>query len=543
MLFTARAYTGMVVTPHRLASEAGLAILRKGGNAVEAAVAAAATLCVVYPHMTGLGGDAFWLIHSPAFSSADGPTAIDASGRSSLLASQDWYAQSNCSALPKRGPLAALTMAGAVSGWERALDISARLSGEAGRPSLGLADLFAAAIALAEKGFPVSDMQSAMTAAALAEMAGLPGFSQFLINGRPPQPGERLALPALARTLARLSTDGLDSFYRGPLAEALAEDLAEAGSPLRFDDFQQHRAETPAPLRLRLAGATLYNMPPPTQGVSSLTILGLLERFAGRTGCDLSDEGTLVHAIVEATKQAFSVRDAYVADPQAMERSAQSLLEPQLLDALANDMRPDRAAPWPAPLLPGGGDTVWFGVMDAWGNAVSCIQSIYHEFGSGLVLPRSGVTWHNRGLGFTFSPGTANSLAPGKKPFHTLNPAMAALDDGRFIAYGTMGGEGQPQTQAAVYARAITLGLPLQDAVTAPRWLLGRAWGDASDSLKLEASFPAGVLERLKALGHIIETLPAFSSLVGHAGALVRHPDGLLEGAFDPRSDGSAACC
>ena len=173
--------------------------------------------------------------------------------------------------------------------------------------------------------------------------------------------------------------------------------------------------------------------------------------------------------------------------------------------------------------------------------AVSFIQSIYHEFGSGVVLPDTGIVWQNRGAAFSLDPDHLLTLLPGKQPFHTLNPAAARLKDGRVMVYGSMGGDGQPQTQAAIFTRHVIQGMPLQQAVSAPRWLLGRTWGRASDSLKLEGRFHAETLAQLRALGHEVETLPDFSEAVGHAGAIVRHTNGMLEGAFDPRSNGSAA--
>ncbi len=173
--------------------------------------------------------------------------------------------------------------------------------------------------------------------------------------------------------------------------------------------------------------------------------------------------------------------------------------------------------------------------------AVSFIQSLYHEFGSGVLLPRSGVLWQNRGASFSLEPGHLRALAPGKYPFHTLNPAAANLHDGRSLVFGSMGGDGQPQTQAAIFVRHVLQGMPLQQAISAPRWLLGRTWGQATDSLKLESRFSAETVAALRALGHEVEMLADFSESVGHAGAVVRHADGMLEGAFDPRSNGSAA--
>ena len=597
---------GMVVSPHHLASEAGLDILRQGGSAVEAIVATAATLGVVYPHMTGIGGDGFWMIlpghgksglppaateagpssaasrnaTAPPDSSAPAtPFVIDASGRSAALASPEWFAANGCeAALPKRGPCAALTMAGAVSGWHTALATAAAWPRQGLSPApLPLERLLAKACAFAENGYPVSASQSAMTESFLHELAPQPGFvTQFLIQGRPPAPGdaprppvtgESLRLPHLAATLRTLAAEGLDSFYRGPLAQSMAADLEAAGSPLRLSDFTRHQASIRPALSLRLNAATVYNTPPPTQGLASLLILALAERFAAEGNLNPHDATDLVHIIVEATKQAFRLRDAHLADPEHMTRPAEDLLSPEILDILAAALHPKVAAPWPHGTP--GGDTVWLGAADAQGTVVSYIQSIYHEFGSGLVLPRSGVTWNNRGLGFVYTnagegasttsagPDAGegagegahahnandhpNALAPEKQPFHTLNPALAIMDDGRVIAYGTMGGEGQPQTQAAVFLRHTQLNMPLHEAIAAPRWLLGRAWGDASTSLKIEAGFPATLTKSLRSMGHIVEETGPLNSLMGHAGAVVRHPDGSLDGAADPRSDGSAA--
>jgi gamma-glutamyltranspeptidase/glutathione hydrolase len=246
-----------------------------------------------------------------------------------------------------------------------------------------------------------------------------------------------------------------------------------------------------------------------------------------------------VHACVEATKQAFLVRDRVITDPQYMDVDPQSLLQPDRLDALVAGIDGTRALPWGAGRGPA--DTVWMGAIDGNGVAVSFIQSIYHEFGSGIVLPQSGVNWQNRGCSFSLDPQARNPLTPGRKPFHTLIPAMARLADGRTMVYGNMGGDGQPQSQAAVFSRIAVLGMNPQAAISAPRWLLGRTWGQTSDSLKLESRFPEATVADLRARGHEIQMLQPFDETVGHAGAVVRGPDGLFEGGFDPRSDGIVA--
>jgi len=282
---------------------------------------------------------------------------------------------------------------------------------------------------------------------------------------------------------------------------------------------------------------TLYNLPPPTQGLVSLMILGILDRLGMK---DIEpDSADYVHCVVEATKQAFKIRDAHITDPRYMRIDAQDCLKPEFLGPLAKAISMEKSLPWGRGRGPG--DTVWMGVVDSQGRAVSFIQSIYHEFGSGVVLEQSGLNWQNRGCSFSLDENALNGLKPGRKPFHTLNPALARLNDGRVMVYGTMGGDGQPQTQAAVFTRAIVYGQSLQQAVSAPRWLLGRTWGSPSETLKLEARFSGEVVESLRRRGHEIEMLQELDEAAGHAGAIVRHPDGLLEGASDPRSDGGVA--
>jgi gamma-glutamyltranspeptidase/glutathione hydrolase len=234
------------------------------------------------------------------------------------------------------------------------------------------------------------------------------------------------------------------------------------------------------------------------------------------------------------------VRDTHVGDPAWMTLDPQALLDDAAtLDAMAAGIDLRRALPWPQP--PSAGDTTWFAAIDARGRAVSAIQSLYFEFGSGVVLPRTGIVWQNRGASFRLAEDGWNALKPRRKPFHTLNPALARFDDGRVMAYGTMGGEGQPQTQAAVFTRYARFGMPLQEAVSAPRWLLGRAWGDPSAALKLEDRFDPALYAELRAAGHAVELVAPFETMMGHAGAIVRDPAGVLEGASDPRSDGGVA--
>lgn len=533
MFNTPRATRAIAVAPHHLAAQSALAVMREGGNAIEAMVAAAATIAVVYPHMNGIGGDCFWVIVPP-----DGaPIAIDGCGAAASAATMSFYAARDLKTIPVRGPLAANTVAGTVGGWSMALDIAAELAAP-GATKMAPARLLGDAIHYATAGVAVTVSQENATRAKLSELQAQPGFQEtFLIDGALPLAGQRFHQPRMARTLGMLVRDGLDSFYRGPLAAEIAADLAQVTSPVCADDLAAHRAQRKVPLHLAHSAGDLYNMPPPTQGAVSLTILGLLDR-AGLAAVE-ADSADHVHLVVEATKLAFRMRDQYLTDPAAMAIDAQSLLSTQTLDATAQNMRLDQAAQWGEGRGPG--DTVWMGCIDQNGMAVSFIQSIYHEFGSGVVLPRTGINWQNRGASFSLDPAHLLAIAPGKKPFHTLNPAAARLHDGRTMVYGTMGGDGQPQTQAAVFTRHVVFGQALQTAVTAPRWLLGRTWGQSSDSLKLEARFPQTVVDDLIARGHTIDMMLPFDETMGHAGALIRFPDGTLEGATDPRSDGGVA--
>ena len=520
----------MAVAPHSLAAQSALAVLRDGGNAVEAMLAAAATIAVVYPHMNSIGGDAFWLIHAPG----EPPKGIDACGAAGAHATSAFYRERGLDAIPFRGGVAANTVAGTLSGWSLALDYSRNALG--GRLPLGR--LLADAIHYARHGVAVTGSQHRTTAAKLATLRGNPGFDEtFLVEGEVPRAGALFLQPRLAATLERLASAGLDDFYRGDLARSIARDLAAAGSPLSADDLCNHRAAWREPLALAHSLGTVYNFPPPTQGAVSLMILGILDELdLGATDPDGAD---YVHLCVEAVKQAFGVRDRYVTDPAYMTLDAQDLLAVDRIRALAGRIDRRRAAPW-------GGrgqttDTVWMGVIDEAGRAVSFIQSLYHEYGAGIVLRESGISWQNRGASFSLDEQALNALRPGRKPFHTLNPALALLREGTTMVYGTMGGDGQPQTQSAVFTRCALFGMDPQAAVAAPRWLLGRTWGETTDTLKLESRFPAAVIDELRGRGHAVEMLGLYDEVVGHAGAIVRDATGVLRGGSDPRSDGGVA--
>ena len=531
MLHTPRSTRGMVTSPHHLASQSGLEVLRKGGTALEAVIATAATLSVVYPHMTGLGGDAFWLVAYP-----DGTTTvIDASGRAGQNVSQALYRAAGHDSVPWRGGLAANTMAGTVSGWQEARRQSARLA-----PCLPLETLFEEAIFYAEHGYPMSQSEALMLREKMPTLLASPDFLTAYDIPQVPKTGHIRRNPALARTLETLASNGLESFYEGSISRMLATGLTDAGSPLCAEDFASHTVRVTHPLHTDLPGVRVYNAPPPTQGVASLAILklfSLLDR-------PQAESFGYVHGLVEATKRAFLFRNQHVQDPDSMSEDCQAFLDDESrLRTLADSIDSHRAMPWPHPAQ--AGDTTWMGAVDSSGVVVSMIQSLYFEFGSGIFLPDTGLFWQNRGASFLLAPPDSpdgwNMLAPGKKPFHTLNPALARFADGRVMAYGTMGGEGQPQTQAALFTRYALYDTPLQQAISAPRWLLGRTWGDDSTALKVENNLDSSIRHQLAEAGHTVIGVEALSDLMGHAGALVHHKNGLLEGATDPRSDGAVA--
>jgi gamma-glutamyltranspeptidase len=512
--------------PHRFAAEAGRAILAEGGNAIEAMVAMAATIAVVYPHMNSIGGDGFWLIGEPG----GRVRAIEACGYAGQGATIERYRKLG-GAIPSRGADAALTVPGTIGGWALALELSARLGGR-----LPLSVLLESATRLARDGYPVSRSQARTAPNEYEALKKAPGFVEtYLIDDKPAAAGTMRKAPQLAETLAHLAHVGLDDFYRGDVAREIAIDLDRIGAPVTREDFHAYRAIWREPLSLRAGSATLYNTPPPTQGLASLILLGLVERLDIRR----SDDFAYFHCLIEATRRALAIRDRVVTDFAHLAHDPADFLKAEALDREAAAIDRARAAPWPA--RRGESDTVWMGAIDADGRAVSFIQSTYWEYGSGCVLPRTGVLMANRGLAFSLDPKAVNPLQPGRRPFHTLNPPLAFFDDGRVISYGSMGGDGQPQFQAQVFTR-YCFGEGVAGALAAPRFLVGRTWGAQSSTVKLEGGFDDSLGHALIAAGHPVEWTEApLADAFGHAGMLVSGAKGAIEAAHDPRSDGGAA--
>jgi oxamate amidohydrolase len=501
-------------------------VLAEGGDALEAMVAMAASIAVVYPHMNGVGGDGFWLLREPS----GRVRALMAAGRAGEHARLELYREYET--IPARGPLAALTVPGAISGWMLALEVAKAQGG-----TLPLDVLLGHAIRQASEGTPVARSLANLTAAVADELKTVPGFAQtFLIDGKPPAVGQLLRQETLAATLEQLAHAGLGDFYRGDVARELAADLERVGSPVTRADLERHKATVAEPLSVAIDAGTLYNAPPPTQGLASLIILALFDRL----GVKDAESFDHVHGLIEAAKRALRLRDRVISDPERMSQPPDRFLAATFLDAEAAAIDRRKAGPWLA--SSGQGDTIWMGAADASGLVVSYIQSLYWEFGSGVVLPRTGVLMQNRGTSFSLDRKALNVLEPGRLPLHTLNPALAVLRDGRIIAYGTMGGDAQPQIQAALLTRHVRYRQSLEEALDRPRWFVGRTWGSAHSSVVVEGRFDGNLIDRLMSAGHEVDVRPEpYAGTMGHAGAVVLHPNGTLEAAHDPRADGGAA--
>ncbi len=525
-LHTAGHRVGVVCAPHNGAVEDGRQILAEGGNALEAMVTMAASIAAIYPHMNHVGGDGFWLFRLPSGRAH----AIMAAGPAGMQARPELYREYE--SIPPRGPLAALTVPGSIGGWMLALEAAKATGGR-----LPLETLLAPAIARCRNGYRVTRSQARLTHEHLAGLKTAPGFAAtFLVDGKPPDVGGTLKQAALAETLAQLAHAGLDDFYRGDVGRELAADLNRIGSLLTREDLTRYRATFAEPLHVELPAGTVYNTDAPTQGVASLMILTLFDRLGVREAENFDH----IHGLIEATKRALRMRDRVVTDPNYLAHALDRCLEPRFIAGEAMKIDRRKAARWP--LAYGEGDTIWMGAADAKGLVVSYTQSLYWEFGSGCVLPATGVLMQNRGISLSLQPGALNMLAPGRLPSHTLNPALAVLRDGRVMAYGTMGGDGQPQTQGALFTRHVTFGETLASALDRPRWVLGRTWGSQQTKLRMESRFDGNLVDALAAAGHEVDVLSEpYSDVMGHAGAALLHPDGTCEGAHDPRADGGAA--
>jgi gamma-glutamyltranspeptidase len=523
---------GMVTSPHSLASAAGVDVLRAGGCAVDAAIAASAVLAVVYPHMTGVGGDAFWLIH-------EGNTGkvkyLNGGGKAAATAQRAWFESRGLAEIPLRGILpATLTVPGAVASWIEAHRAYGRLP---------LARILESAIDYAGGGFPVAERLAGFIKMMADEVAKHPESAALLLpDGAPPRPGARLINKDLARTLGAIATNGWSGFYQGPVAAEMARFARERGGFFDQSDFSKQNASWGEPLVGQYRDLTLYNTPPPTQGFTVIEMLNMVEPHGVRDLAFLGPDH--IHLLVQAKQIAYNDRDRLLADPSFVDVPVDRLVSKQYARERARMMDPAAALPWDKVPSYGSleGDTVYVATVDRDGNAASLIQSLYGIFGSCVVAGDTGVMLQNRGAYFSLDPRHPNRLQPGKIPLHTLIASIGKRDGKLWSVFGCMGADGQPQIQLQAYVALVDYGLDIQQAIEMPRFLSGRfALGEARDTLHMEKRFPPETISALEQRGHLINRWNSWNSQAGHAHGIIIDPDsGTLIGGSDPRSDGAA---
>ena len=519
MLNPTLAMRGMVACPHALASAAGLDALRAGGSAVDAAVAAASSLAVLYPHMCGIGGDAFWLIYD---AKARQVSYLDGGGRAAAGATLDRFAGQ--AEIPFRGLApATLTTPGAVA---------ALCEAHARHGRLPFARCLQDAIHYAGEGFPVTARVARWIEQTAPEMDAA-SKAIFLPEGKPPAVLRNIRL---AETLRAIAAQGRAGFYEGAVAKA----LARLGGFFTERDLAAQGAYWGEPLRGTYRGVTIYETPAPTQGFTVLEMLNLLEPL--QLGPYLGPDH--VHFLVQAKQIAYHDRDRWLADPRFADVPTARLISKRHAGERRNLLDAKRALPWDKVPSYGSltGDTVYVAAVDAEGNAASLIFSLYGIFGACVTSAETGVTLQNRGAYFSLDPKHPNRLEPGKVPLHTLIASLAFRDERLWAVLGCMGADGQPQIHLQTYIAMIDYGQDIQQALAAPRWLSGRfGLGEARDTLHIEARFPRETIAELERRGHPVDRWGDWNELAGHAHGITIDPEsGLLAGGFDPRSDGAA---
>lgn len=517
---------GAVSASHPLAAQAGLRVLQEGGNAADAALAMAAVLAVVRPHMNGVGGDAFVLVYEAATGQVH---ALNGSGRSGALATPSFFKDQGLTEVPSTGPLS-VSVPGAVAAW---VDVHERFG------SKPFASLLRPAVAYARDGFPVST-RLASDFESQGRSLNEAGKAMYLPrDGEPPEVGSLLRNPALAETLERIARQKKDGFYRGPVAEKLAAFLEAQGSHLRLSDFQAHTSTWVDPLHGAYLDHEVFVFPPNSQGATQLQLFEMAKSFPLKEmGQNTS---AYLHTLIEITKLAFADRDRWIADPEKAQIPLDRLLDPAYLAERAKLVDPAHAAQDVKPGIGGegeamperddGGDTVYLTAVDQWGNAVSWIQSLFAGFGSGLFEPETGVLLQNRGSLYSLEDGHPNLVAPGKRPFHTLTPMMALRGGELAFTLGTPGGDSQPQTLLQVVNNLLLFGMTPQQAIEAPRF---RAEGGVA----VEHRVPASVRARLAALGHDLRVVKGWTATFGGAQMIYVEPGfNTLTVGSDPRRE------
>lgn len=507
---------GMAATSHPLATLAAIDVLRAGGNAVDAAVAAVAVLCVIEPHMTGIGGDCFALIAEPGK-----PTwGYNGCGRSGAKSSTEALLAKGMTSIEATSPHA-VNVPGAIEAWDALLKA---------RGSWPLDRVLAPAIKYAEHGFPVAPRVASDWKNWVGKLGNSAGATKhYLPNGGTPAEGDVMRLPALAETLKAIAKNSSKAFYEGPIAEDMASTLAAKGSVLTVEDFAKHRGEAVTPISTNYRGVDLVEIPPNTQGLTALVTLNILENF------DLASFEALgpdrFHLMLEAARMGFAVRDAHIAEPSFMRVSVEALNDKAFAKTLAAKLDRSKRVPLPKAPTPGS-DTVYLTVVDRDRRAVSLINSLFSSFGSGICTEKTGVLFNNRGSGFALKPDHPNALGPSKRPMHTIIPALAMRGGRCDTTFGVMGAHYQPMGHVQMVLNLFDYGMDIQSAIDAPRAFF------EGESTVVERGMPAATIEGLKARGHNIVTAP--SPWGGAQAIRIDWDRGVLIGGSEPRKDGCA---
>jgi gamma-glutamyltranspeptidase/glutathione hydrolase len=512
---------GMVASCHPLASLAGVDVLKAGGNVVDAAIATNAVLAVTQPNFCGVGGDIFCLYHEAATRRVH---FLSGAGRSGARATLEELGRRGLTAVPSVGP-GSVSVPGVTRGWRMLLD-------RFGTQPLSI--LLEPAIHYAGEGFPLSDVV-AQAIREKAPAADDPEWHRvFVPGGKFPRTGDCFRQPDLARTLGELGGEP-ELFYKGRVARSIADRLAREGF-LTAEDLAAHEGEWGAPISSSYRGYTVYETPPPTQGLAALLTLNLLEGF------DLSryeiHSPEHLHLLIELTKLAYADRNRWIADPAHARVPVEALLDKRYAEERRRAFDPDRAQDhgW-GPL---DGDTTGFVVADGRGNVLSVIQSLYKSFGSVVVAPDTGVVLQNRGAYFNTDPAHPNCFAPGKRPFHTLIACVVTKDDQPVLGYSNMGGDGQAMFHAQSLTNVLDYGMEIQEAIERPRFVAGPIdLGDIADQVRIESRVPAATRDALARKGHNVTAVSDFFMRMGHAHGITL-TGGTLRGGADPRGDGAA---
>ena len=506
---------GMAATSHPLATLAAIDTLRAGGNAVDAAVTAAATLCVVEPHMTGIGGDCFCLVSQPGKPA----WGYNGSGRAGIKASAEAL---RAQGLDEVGnSIHCVTVPGAVEAWEQILKAHGRF---------GLDRALQPAIKFAEDGFPVAARTAWDWDADTGYVAGRPGTAKhYLFDGKAPREGDVIRFPALAATLKTIAAKGARAFYEGDIADDMVATIAAKGSFLTMEDFAAHRGEAVTPISTNYRGLDLLEIPPNAQGLTALVMLNILENF------DLSSLDPLgperFHLVLEAARLGFAVRDTHVADAAHMRTPVADLLDKAWAKKLASKIDMNKRAKLPSAPTPGT-DTVYLTVVDRDRMAVSFINTLYSHFGSGICTEKTGILLTNRGECFTLEAGHPNEFGPNKRPLHTIIPALAMKNGRCDMSFGVMGADYQPMGHVQIVTNMVDYGMDVQQAIDSPRFFYR---GDITD---VETGTPAATIEGLRRRGHTVLAAP--TPWGGAQTIKIDWDRGVLIAGSDPRKDGCA---